>query len=102
MTAPTFNKINAAIARNGVELVKGEGYFYFAALDGAPGGIEEAIPSVYSMQIRCMTLEQWIEHVEEATWNWQNEAARAERRKVSAEIPIDPEAHPFSGRAGDY
>ncbi len=77
MTAPTFNTINASIARHGVELVKGGGYFYFAALDGAPAGIEDAIPSVYSIHLRAMSLEQWIAHVEEAVQKWQNEHAQS-------------------------
>jgi hypothetical protein len=64
MTAATINKINSAIAKHGVEVVKGEGYFYFAALPGAPMGVEDCIDSVYSNVLRCMSLENWIEHAE--------------------------------------
>lgn len=70
MTAATIKKINAAIVRNDVELVKGNGYFYFAALsDNAPD-----IPSVYSMTLRCMSLEDWVAHVKDAiasTYDWR-------------------------------
>lgn len=61
-TAATVNKINAAIAKHGVEVVKGGGYFYFAAI--REDAREDDIPSVFSMTLRCMTLQQWIDHVE--------------------------------------
>ena len=35
-------------------------------------------------------------------WDRQNRAAYAERRKVSAELPSDPGAHPMSGRVSEY
>jgi len=64
MTAATINKINAAIAAHGVEVVKGNGYFWFAATrDDAREG---DIPSVYSMTLRCMTLEEWVDYVKSA------------------------------------
>lgn len=64
MTAATLNKINAAIAHHDVELVKGAGYFYFAALtDEAPA---DRVPSVFSLELRCMSLEDWIGHVDAA------------------------------------
>jgi hypothetical protein len=64
MTTATINKINAAIANHDVELVKGNGYFYFAACDDdAP-----EIPSVYSMTLHCMSLEDWVAHVDDAVW----------------------------------
>lgn len=66
MTAATVNKINARIACHGVEVVKGAGYFYFADLPGAPTYNAMKIPSVYSMTLRCMTLEGWVEHVNDA------------------------------------
>ncbi len=64
MTAPTIAKINAAIAQLGVEVVKGNGYFYFADLPGAPEYNADRIPSVYSCHLRCMSLEEWVIHVE--------------------------------------
>jgi hypothetical protein len=59
MTVPTIQKINQKIAEHGVEIVKGNGYFYFAAIsDDAP-----EIPSVYTMRLRDLSLEEWVEHV---------------------------------------
>jgi hypothetical protein len=66
MTIATITKINAAIAAHGVEVVKGNGYFYFADLPSHDAFTADRIPSVYSAQLRCMTLEQWAEHVEDA------------------------------------
>lgn len=59
MTAPTIQKINQQIADHGVEVVKGNGYFYFAAI--SDDAIE--IPSVYTMRLRDLSLEEWVEHV---------------------------------------
>ena len=59
MTRATVGKVNEAIAAQNIELVKGDGYFYFAALDGAPA--ETPIPeSVYVTRVRDLTLEQWV------------------------------------------
>lgn len=62
MTAPTIKKINAAIAQHGVEIVKGDGYFYFADIGDA--FIAEKIRSVYTMFLRDMSLEQWVLYVQ--------------------------------------
>ena len=66
MTVATMNKINANIARHGVEVVKGNGYFYFADLEDSLEYNADKINSVYSMQLRCMSLEDWIAHVDQA------------------------------------
>ena len=66
MTAATTNKINAAIAKHGVEVVKGEGYFYFADLPNAPEYNADKIESVFSNVLRCMTLEEWVAYVDDA------------------------------------
>lgn len=66
MTTATINRINAAIAGHGVEIVKGAGYFYFADLEGAPDYNADRIASVYSAHLRCMSLEGWIAHVKDA------------------------------------
>lgn len=66
MTAATINKINAAIARHDVAVEKGNGYFYFYDLDGAPTYNADRIPSVYSTTLRALSLEDWIAHVEDA------------------------------------
>jgi hypothetical protein len=62
MTAATINKINAEIAKHGVEVVKGNGYFYFA--DTGEEFVSGKIKSVYSMNLRCMSLEDWVSYVE--------------------------------------
>lgn len=61
MTKPTLNKVNEAIAYYGVELVKGNGYFYFA--DTGSRYIADWIPSVYSPRLTTMSLEKWVEYV---------------------------------------
>lgn len=67
MTQATYRKVNMAIAKQGVELVKGYGYHYFADIEGSPHYRADSIPSVYDGGfLRSMTLEQWIEHVEDA------------------------------------
>lgn len=66
MTTATTNKINAAIEKFGVALYKGDGYFFFYDLENSSEFNADKIPSVYSCQLRCMSLEAWIEHVETA------------------------------------
>lgn len=66
MTAATINKINAAVADHGVAVFKGDGYFYFYDLDDADTFNADRIPSVYSTTLRCMALEDWVAHVEDA------------------------------------
>ena len=61
MTKPTLNKVNEAIAYYGVELVKGNGYFYFA--DTGTRCAADLIPSVYSTRLTTMSLEKWVEYV---------------------------------------
>lgn len=61
MTKATLNKVNEAIAYYGVELVKGNGYFYFA--DIGESYVADHIPSVFSTRITTMTLEKWVEYV---------------------------------------
>tara|TARA_R110000851_G_scaffold178010_10_gene324949 strand:- start:1679 stop:1867 length:189 start_codon:yes stop_codon:yes gene_type:complete len=61
MTVATIKKVNAAIADKGVELVKGNGYFYFA--DTGEDYVADFIDSVYSTTLRCMTVEEWVAHV---------------------------------------
>ena len=58
----TVKNINAAIATHGVEIVKGCGYFYFAALPGAPMDQPE-IDSVYTMRLSDLTFAEWVDHV---------------------------------------
>lgn len=60
MTIPTMNKINAAIKETGFELFKGNGYFYFMDVteDFSAG---DTPPSVYTMRLRDLSLEAWIE-----------------------------------------
>lgn len=67
MTAATIRNINAAIAKHGVEVVKGNGYFYFA--DTGEAYLAEHIASVYSCQLRALSLEEWVSHVEAQVQN---------------------------------
>lgn len=64
MTAATINKVNAAIEKHGVELVKGNGYFYF--MDTGEEFVADRIDSVYSTTLRALSLESWVKHVEDA------------------------------------
>lgn len=64
MTQATIRKINDAISKHGVEIVKGDGYFYFADLSNSPDYNADHISSVYSCFLRCMSLESWIAHGE--------------------------------------
>lgn len=66
MTAATISKINAGIAQHNVEVVKGNGYFYFADLENSPTYYADEIKSVCSCHLRCMSLEEWIAYVNEA------------------------------------
>lgn len=71
MTVVTIKKINTEIAKYGVEVIKGNGYFYFADLPGSPEYNADRVPSVYSNTLRCMTLEDWVSHVKD----WVPQAA---------------------------
>ena len=62
MAAPTLNKINADLAKYEVELVRGNGYFYFMGLTDAGQYLADYIDSVFTNQLRSMTLEQWISY----------------------------------------
>lgn len=64
MTHATMKNINEAIAKHGLEVVKGKGYFYFA--DTSEAFVADRVPSVWSAQLRCLSLEGWVEHVEAA------------------------------------
>lgn len=65
MSAATLNKINAAISKHHVEVIRGEGYFYFQDLPTAGEEFPaQRIASVWSAHLRCMSLEDWIAHVE--------------------------------------
>ena len=61
----TINKINKALAVENIpiEIVKGESYFYFAAIEGAPMGIENNIASIFSYQLGAMSVDEYVEHV---------------------------------------
>lgn len=60
MTRATTKNVNEAIADQGLELIKGEGYFCFSILPGFPDEIK--VPeSVYVTRIRDLSLEEWVE-----------------------------------------
>lgn len=56
--------LNKALEPYNVELVKGEGYFYFS--DVGDEYVAHNIPSVYVNSVRSLNMNQWIEHVEDA------------------------------------
>ena len=68
MPATTINNINKALADKGLpfEIVKGDCYFWFAALDAAPMGSEDKITSIYSNHLRGMTVAEYVAHVSDA------------------------------------
>ena len=69
MTKATFKKVNAALKDAGldVELVKGEGYFYFAG-EGTDGW---ASTGVYVYRLTDLTVEEWMEEArEKETRTW--------------------------------
>jgi exopolyphosphatase/pppGpp-phosphohydrolase len=73
MTRLTMKKVNAAIKAAGggsVELVKGDGYFYFA------GGESEEWNStgVYVYTLNELTLERWVEE-----WTFRRDAYLADK-----------------------
>jgi hypothetical protein len=56
----SLKKINARLADQNIELVKGTGYFYFAALPGSP--IDTPIPaSVYVNRLSDLTIGGWLD-----------------------------------------
>ncbi len=63
MTRPTINRINRDIAAYGVEIVMGNGYFYFVPLPGTPFGAADDIDSVYTPRLSDLTHGQWVDHV---------------------------------------
>ena len=65
MSAPTLNKINADLAKYGVEMVRGNGYFYFVGLTDAGQHLSDHIDSVFTEQLRSMSLEEWIRYCSE-------------------------------------
>jgi len=56
----TLKQINRLIAHRQIELVKGDGYFYFCALPGAPFDTVEPA-SVYTPRLHDLSLSRWLE-----------------------------------------
>ena len=75
MTAPTINRVNAALTSAGLplEIVRGKGYFWFAATDGAPMGVEDYVDSLWFCQLRCMSVEQYVAHVTDGVAKFKSE-----------------------------
>jgi len=65
MSAPTLNKINADLAKYQVKMVRGNGYFYFAGLTDVGQHLADHIDSVFTEQLRSMSLEEWIRYCAE-------------------------------------
>lgn len=67
MTQATIKGINKKIAHTGMEILKGNGYFYFMPLASEP--MEREFPevdSVYTPWLRDLSLDEWVNHVEDA------------------------------------
>lgn len=54
--------VNKAIAHMGIELVKGEGYFYFFPLDPAAPMLDNATEYVYALN--HISLSEWVHRAE--------------------------------------
>lgn len=62
----TFNKKLAALGKD-IELVKGEGYFYFAGDDViGPTGVKGDTFSVYTYRFSHLTEERWMDEAKDA------------------------------------
>jgi hypothetical protein len=61
--ARSIAQINRAIKHLGLELVRGDGYFYFVSLDPAVGQVGESIMVCYLNQ---QALARWIEDAKNA------------------------------------
>jgi hypothetical protein len=68
MPAVTIKNINKALndANLPLEIVKGDGYFWFAATENAPAGVEDNVGSIYSNYLRGMSIEDYVEHVKDS------------------------------------
>lgn len=53
----TINNINAAIKDLGYELVKGNGYFYFWAIEATTPALYDSM--VCTMQLTAFTIDDW-------------------------------------------
>ena len=69
MLRVTIKKVNEQIKQHGYELVKGRGYFYFAALPDSNAGMLYS-DSVHCYHLNDYTVEEWekqlLEKVEES------------------------------------
>lgn len=63
MNHPTMKEINRQLALYGIELVKGEGYFYFWALNTRTAKILNNLEStsVWVYRLNEHTVEEWVE-----------------------------------------
>lgn len=74
MTIATRKNVNTAVAKYGVEVVKGNGYFYLMSLPGM--NLENTVDnfidggSVFMNRIGDMSKERWIEHIEGRMLMW--------------------------------
>lgn len=96
MAIASIKKVNAELRKDGipVELVKGHGYFYFAALKDAAFGIEYSILSVYVTRVTDLSLEQWRDHARDGYKKWAMENA-FELGQQAREAGKGSEANPF-------
>ena len=60
----TMNNLNALLKPHGLELVKGNGYFYFAELEGCQ--VKNIPDSIYCHALNHGTWKQWERDMEDA------------------------------------
>jgi hypothetical protein len=80
-----ISSVNKAIAHLGVELVKGEGYFYFVTSDGVPVDGK----SVYVYRLNHLPIDRWISAAEEAAASVREEKDLQSAQDAPAAAP-DP------------
>lgn len=79
MSKPSLKQLNAEFAQHHMELVKGNGYFYFMDLDSSPDGavVYLDIPSIYVCHFNHMPVSRWRAEMAQAAA--KIEAWRAEQ-----------------------
>lgn len=61
----TIKGLNKSLRKYGVEVVKGNGYFWFADV-GDECLVAHHIPSVYVARLRWIEADDWIAHVRDS------------------------------------
>lgn len=89
--AYSMKEVNEVLEQYGVELVKGEGYFYYMPVDGNEDNRGMDIPSVYVNRLNDMTKRQWVDHAADYFANLANNPCATECSVVPAESQTEQE-----------